>query len=529
MIFSLLLLAATGAAFPDCHTSGMAKTTYATSPESARAGANLLMRALNLSASRDSWPGAVAVCPAGTSGAEDEWAITMGRVETLADPATAGACYVRTAAGDGVAAALENATRVLPYAWGSGKGCRYGGGAATATTYAYVVPAHTEETCCNACALDEACEEAWYAPGPEEQTEKNFAGECFGLHITAVVEHADGPGMKLEDVEAEFDKKCGKMRAFDWFMDYNAAFFTRGLDAYLARFDALGLAWLPATWTHADETFYSVFLHVPRTQLVVELVAFDSARLASMARDRVMYKDGATYGFRPALAALEARMSPARIAQFLTTEADDARLLISSVGRATSDLAAVEAFYVDGFGATKTQDVTEDGVARKCFQAPETTADVCFTTRPDAATAGDFAPRDFEGMLRRTHEYWLKGSPLCNMDRWMDNHVAFDAQVRGGYDRLMNWTVARPDVRYTCPDAHRPRHHHPGPKRPRGGAHYVVDPTGWGIQVDGPQTVVLPGCDATTPAAAGGINACDGGPPNGTDCLYWCDAGTCAH
>ena len=84
------------AAAADCHGGGLSKTTYAASAASARRGAALLIRALNLTAARDSWPADVAVCPAGASGATEDWPIVMGRVETLKTPSTVGSCFVAT-------------------------------------------------------------------------------------------------------------------------------------------------------------------------------------------------------------------------------------------------------------------------------------------------------------------------------------------------------------------------------------------------------------------------------------------------
>lgn len=515
-----------GASATDCHTHGLSKSTYATSPDVARRGAHLLMRALNLTASRDSFPADTATCPAGTSGTSDDWSIVMGRLETLTDPATAGACYVAAESSSGTAATttVENATRAVPPTFGSGADCSYDGGAVGRVAYSYVVPAHSPDGCCKACALDADCAEAWYAPGPEDQTSVNFVGECFGLHITAVDAHSSAPGASVADVEAAFDAKLGTMAKFDWFLDYNTAFFTRRLDAYLATFDSLDLKWLPASWTRGGETFYSAFIHVPGSQLVVELVAFDSARIAAMGGDRVMFAQGSTFGFRPAVTRLEPRMTDARIAQFRSVGADDPRLLVSSIGRAASNLSAVEDFYANGFGAKATADHASEDARRKCWEVPETSADACYTERPESSTAGDFTPAKFEATLRAAHDYWLEGHPACAMDRWADNHYAVDADVPGGFDAFMTWIANHPEVRYTCPDDHL-HHHHPHRGTPRGGVHYVFDPTGWGVQVDGPQTVVLPGCGKTFQVDKN--NACNGTSPEG-NCLYWCNGGACA-
>lgn len=477
----------------------------------------LLLRALNMTVARDTWPGDVAVCPAGTSHASDEWLVTMGRVETLKDPPSIGSCFVETTSTGARSFDAGNLTAMTPPTWGSGEDCSYSGDDLPASSkYAYVLPAHTADGCCKSCSADKDCARAWYLPGAEEQTDKNFVNECFGIHITAVDGHATAPGLSVEVVEAHFDDKVGAMKTFDWFMDFNVAFYTNFMDDYLARLDGLGLAWLPATWFYEDETFYSALFHVPGSQVVVELVAFNSERVASMVGDKIMYvTDANTIAYRPAVIQLEQRMTDDRVAQMQDVASDDRRLLASSVGRAASDLDAVRDFYVTGMGATMTQDLTSADVARRCFNVNGTSADVCFTRRDDSTTKGPFKPKDMETMLHEAHEYWLGSSPSCAMDRWADNHYAIDLEASN--DAFMRYIIDN-NVTYACPD---PDHSPSGNK----GVHYVFDPTGWGIQMDTPENVVMPNCET---ALSDANNQCKLGSPDGKGgCLYWCNGGQC--
>ena len=357
---------------------------------------------------------------------------------------------------------------------------------------------HSAAGCCNACAMDDDCESSFYVRGAENQTAENFQGECFGLHITSVEGHGDG-NASVAFVEAQFTEKLEGLKSFDAFLDYNAALYTQTLDWYVANLEALGLPWLPATWPYGvEKTGYSVFFHVPKTQLVVELVS-----LFPPSHNKVAIK-------------LEQRMTDDRIAQMGALHKGDPRLLVSSVSRAATNLTAIHDFYRFGLGARQTMGLELADVRKKCFQINGTTADVCFVKRGDDATAGDFKVGDFEALLKATHDYYLDGTPDCAMDRWMDNHFAIDTDIT--HEAFLDWILDHPDVRYSCPDTHRPG-------ATGGGVHYVIDPTGWGIQMDGDETKIMPGCEQKA-AAKDEANACDSGDP-GEGCLYWCDAGTC--
>ncbi|KAH8071638.1 myosin-kinesin ATPase superfamily-like protein [Aureococcus anophagefferens] len=238
--------------------------------------------------------------------------------------------------------------------------------------YAYVVPAHSAAGCCNACAMDDDCESSFYVRGAENQTAENFQGECFGLHITSVEGHSDG-NASIAFVEAQFTEKLEGLKSFDAFLDYNAALYTQTLDWYVANLEALGLPWLPATWPYGvEKTGYSVFFHVPKTQLVVELVS-----LFPPSHNKVAIT-------------LEQRMTDDRIAQMGALHEGDPRLLVSSVSRAATNLTAIHDFYRFGLGARQTMGLELADVRKKCFQINGTTADVCFVKRGDDATAGDF-------------------------------------------------------------------------------------------------------------------------------------------
>jgi hypothetical protein len=100
------------------------------------------------------------------------------------------------------------------------------------------------------------------------------------------------------------------------------------------------------------------------------------------------------------------------------------------INRAASakSMAQLEDFYVAGMGTKKTHDSSENGVTKKCFLYKGATGNLCFTSRPDSATNGDWKVGDFEDMLNTVHKTLLGGHPWCQMDKWFDNHYAIDSQ-----------------------------------------------------------------------------------------------------
>merc|ERR1719454_91908 len=135
-------------------------------------------------------------------------------------------------------------------------------------------------------------------------------------------------------------------------------------------------------------------------------------------------------------------------------------------------MAKLESFYVSGMGTKKIQDSAENNVTRKCFLWPGASGNVCFTNRPDSATAGDWKVGDFEDMLNTVHTNLLKGHPFCSMDKWFDNHYAIDSQSASA-STILDY-VNKEDPMHACAN---------DPMRGSGLA-YVFDPTGRGIQLD---------------------------------------------
>ena len=185
-------------------------------------------------------------------------------------------------------------------------------------------------------------------------------------------------------------------------------------------------------------------MHVPGTQLVIELLTPHSAMLSARAEQGELATE------------LEPRMTRERYddlgAQAASGDYHPMTLSTAGISRAASNLSAVDEFYLEGFGARISMQLVDEAncLLKHCFVINGTSADACFVTRPDSSTAGDLKPADLESSLNAAHEYWLNGYPDCNMGRWTDNHFAIDTQDMA-YPAFMEWISERKgEVQYTC-------------------------------------------------------------------------------
>ena len=99
----------------------------------------------------------------------------------------------------------------------------------------------------------------------------------------------------------------------------------------------------------------------------------------------------------------------------------------------------------------------------------------------------------------------LLANPMCGVDKWLDNHHAYDAMT----------TSTSSIVAYLDSDAGADTYYYCSPASVGGalsGLHYIIDPTGWGIQLDMDATEQPSGCsDSARQVGLGGDYnpACD--------------------
>merc|ERR1719453_2495125 len=126
-------------------------------------------------------------------------------------------------------------------------------------------------------------------------------------------------------------------------MDYNVALYTTELDAYVGNFTKDSIPHLVASWPGSSGTWTSVFVNVPKSQMIIELVGKSTTLKSSLP--------------------LEPRMTQ------VTSSPPDSNLLTPvSVSRLVGDMDSVDDFYQNGVEATQTQKYSEGSVTRHCYQ-----------------------------------------------------------------------------------------------------------------------------------------------------------------
>ena len=119
---------------------------------------------------------------------------------------------------------------------------------------------------------------------------------------------------------------------------------------------------------------------------------------------------------------------------------------------------------------------------------------MCYSAHADDAEA-PLSVAGLEQGVRAGHDANLRHKPKCGRDKWLDFHFAYDNPAHGDAavgDAVVAYADAAPDALYACEA-------NPRPSGPRGLIlHYVVDPTGWGIQYGGPYTTAPKACANAT-------------------------------
>lgn len=267
-------------------------------------------------------------------------------------------------------------------------------------------------------------------------------------------------------------------------MDFNAVFVTTGLQKYKDAFQADGVKYLAGTWTGpTGEAYTSIIVRVPTSQLILELCAEGSLTYDVDEAPPVKLEQRVPSGAltSPAFSATPRRET----VTFNASSTVGAYIVSLAINRAVSAkaMAKLEDFYVTGMGASLSHDFAEADVAKKCFLYPGASGHLCFTSRPDSATAGDWKVGDFEDMLNTVHANLLEGHPFCEVDKWFDNHHAIDSQSLDSSKIVSYVNEKRPY--HTC--ATGSVSSSVAATFPPGGSSglkIIYDPTGWGIQLD---------------------------------------------
>lgn len=81
----------------------------------------------------------------------------------------------------------------------------------------------------------------------------------------------------VAEVEAIFDEKMNaafEAKRYDAFMDYSVAFWAPDLERYISALSGDNVPYLVLSWKdNTDTQYYSLIIHGPHTQVVVELIS----------------------------------------------------------------------------------------------------------------------------------------------------------------------------------------------------------------------------------------------------------------
>jgi hypothetical protein len=467
----LVLLTRTVAQNPH---EGLGKNTFASSKPFT--GLAWMLKYLPLTAAEDSCDGNY--CTTGPTGVT-----IQGRGQLIKyNYALDYNCALFSTAGSPVTKGSDSTAIVAPASLGAD--CTYTTGDAYdagSSTLMHSVYGHTADQCCKACAATSGCAAATYTGSSTMVESEEAAGERqvgapvdyegFGLHLTDVTPAVTTGGLSVGDLEAAFVTNLDGLKAFVPFMDHSTQLFAANLSFYAEQFARGGEPTYTASWDAGDgTTWYSIFAHVPESTMLLELVGHSPPTKA------------AALG---ALPTIERRISPRNIKLLANTVPTSSHniLYAVSVSRAVSNITAIEHFYEQIAKATLV-DSTDGSVKRRCYQWFTALSDVCFIQRDGADSVGALSVAGLEAMLWAVHASVIGSDPENgDADKYTDSHYAITLPSASGDYLSTYWDSVDPfpitkatREAYACKQS------------------YLIDPTGFSIQMGLTFTGAYPGC-----------------------------------
>ena len=163
---------------------------------------------------------------------------------------------------------------------------------------------------------------------------------------------------------------------------------------------------------------------------------------------------------------------PAEVFTSNSVSSQDSRILqVLAVSKATTDLQAVEKFYVNNLEATSSFHQSSGSSSVKTYKLSGANAQVRFVQRPANSTSGSFTTKDFENLKKASHDKFT-ANEFCGVSKWYDNHFAWDQHT------------IQLDTMRTKFDDQKIHYHIFGDGTGMTNI-YVNDPTGDSIQLDG--------------------------------------------
>jgi len=296
----------------------------------------------------------------------------------------------------------------------------------------------------------------------------------FGIH-TVLAKGADDQRLKasghfnLSEIEEIWTREIGDLgqqqRGYSSWLDNHLAFWTPSLENFVERFEADDVRFRTSSWRAERSVFYSLIVHIPKSQVVLEFISNATGGRGHWPLQR------------------EAR----HIFQVSPPPTKLGYLFPLHVSRAVRDLEEVRRFYSKVFNiSARVQKSYEDGTEVLVFGGvPEDTfaprVGLQFVMRKKAERPQRFSATWFQEYMLNVSKTYMTSYKSC-WPVWGDNHIAVRPT---GLD--LKAFAARLDSLET------PMYHAfhgikiPGQGPPKGGPSviYVVDPSGWTVQVEG--------------------------------------------
>lgn len=302
---------------------------------------------------------------------------------------------------------------------------------------------------------------------------------CRHTHLQVNCSARPSGPTTVAQVERIFTTKLAAAAAakrYDSFFDFSLALWTSSLDSYITKLQADKVGYLALTWDdETGTTYYSVLVHQPNTQSVVELISSAAPSSSVLPVEELLQ-----------VAKGAVRYPSAVFSNMGVSTSSKASLLTPlCVSKATSNLSAVVDFY-EGAIFSKVlyrQDDAPDNSSSVFlnvgYKSMKGKMAVRFVQRPTSATSSLLSVAALEKVKFAGHDIVhdnagnLTANVICGFDKWYDNHYAIDGatasldEYKAAFDKR-GW----------------PYYHAWGGGSGGPENMYAVDPTGDAIQLD---------------------------------------------
>lgn len=305
-------------------------------------------------------------------------------------------------------------------------------------------------------------------------------GGFFSLHTVNTSDHTAGhydlkywEGVFLENWDSML--KTGDMNAF---MDYNTAFWTKDLDQYIKKFEADKIDYFPVSYYSGNGIYWSILVNVAGTQVNLELTSNSPGKVLKS------HEWSHTN---------EQRITFTKALSDMAFDTPKEYLFPLKISRGSHRIDHDVEFMKDIMGAKQTSRQKVNGVTTVSFDYTTTSSkaavQIQLVERPGATTKTQDIKSYYEYMMS-VHKKVMT-SAVCGFDKWLDNHYAFDQQTKSldtFVAKFKKHNVLYHVWKMGGGGAMGGRGRGRRGLQPGGGSRcniYMVDSTGWAVQLDG--------------------------------------------